>query len=60
MITPVYLPRSIDAILLAWSRESDRKPLHLKVQMPEGELAYRLLSLPIYLAEKLQSLKSES
>jgi hypothetical protein len=25
----------------------------LKVQMPEGELAYRLLSLPVYLAEKL-------
>lgn len=23
------------------------------MQMPEGELAYRLLSLPVYLAEKL-------
>ncbi len=31
---------------------------HLKVRMPEGELSYRLLSLPIYLAEKLQALDS--
>lgn len=30
----------------------------LKVQMPEGELAYRLLSVPLYLAEKLQALES--
>jgi hypothetical protein len=30
----------------------------LKVQMPEGELAYRLLSLPIYLAEKLPALET--
>jgi len=30
----------------------------LKVQMPEGELAYRLLSLPLYVAEKLQALES--
>ena len=29
----------------------------LKVQMPEGELAYRLLSLPVYLAEKLPALE---
>jgi hypothetical protein len=28
----------------------------LKVRMPEGELAYRLLSLPVYLAEKLPAL----
>ncbi len=28
----------------------------LKVQMPEGELAYRLLSLPVYVAEKLPAL----
>jgi uncharacterized protein len=27
----------------------------LKVQMPEGELAYRLLSLPVYLAEKVHA-----
>lgn len=26
--------------------------------MPEGELAYRLLSLPVYLAEKLPDLES--
>jgi uncharacterized protein len=31
----------------------------LKVQMPEGELAYRLLSLPVYLAEKVPALGSE-
>lgn len=30
---------------------------HLKVQMPEGELSYRLLSLPLYLAEKLPALE---
>jgi predicted AAA+ superfamily ATPase len=30
----------------------------LKVQMPEGELSYRLLSLPVYLAEKLPALES--
>lgn len=29
----------------------------LKVQMPDGELAYRLLSLPVYLAEKLPTLE---
>jgi predicted AAA+ superfamily ATPase len=29
----------------------------LKVKMPEGELDYRLLSLPLYLAEKLPALK---
>ncbi len=29
----------------------------LTVRMPEGELAYRLLSLPVYLAEKLQALE---
>ena len=29
----------------------------LKVRMPEGELDYRLLSLPLYLAEKLPDLK---
>ena len=26
--------------------------------MPEGELSYRLLSLPVYLAEKLPALES--
>jgi uncharacterized protein len=30
----------------------------LDVKMPEGELAYRLLSVPIYLAEKLTALES--
>jgi uncharacterized protein len=29
----------------------------LKVRMPEGELAYRLLSLPAYLAEKLPAME---
>jgi uncharacterized protein len=29
----------------------------LTVRMPEGELAYRLLSLPLYLAEKLPALE---
>ena len=29
----------------------------LTVRMPEGELAYRLLSLPLYLAEKLPDLE---
>jgi uncharacterized protein len=29
----------------------------LTVRMPEGDLAYRLLSLPVYLAEKLQALE---
>ena len=28
----------------------------LTVRMPEGEFAYRLLSLPLYLAEKLPAL----
>jgi predicted AAA+ superfamily ATPase len=32
---------------------------HLKVQMAEGELAYRLLSVPIYLAEKLATLEPD-
>jgi len=31
----------------------------LTVRMPEGELAYRLLSLPLYLAEKLPALEIE-
>jgi hypothetical protein len=63
----MYLPRNIDAILLDWTREADRKPLVLRgarqtdeqltVRMPEGELAYRLLSLPVYLAEKLPALE---
>jgi hypothetical protein len=29
----------------------------LTVRMPEGELSYRLLSLPLYLAEKLPALE---
>ena len=38
MIPGVYLPRSIDAVLLAWSREeADRKPLVLRGARQTGK-----------------------
>ncbi len=37
MIAGVYLPRSIDATLLTWSREADRKPLVLRGARQTGK-----------------------
>jgi predicted AAA+ superfamily ATPase len=38
-IQAVYIPRNIDAVLLAWSREADRKPLVLRGARQTGKTA---------------------
>jgi hypothetical protein len=37
MIVAMYLPRNIDATLLAWTREADRKPLVLRGARQTGK-----------------------
>src|SRR5436190_320403 len=39
MMGTMYLPRHIDAVLLDWSREADRKPLVLRGARQTGKTA---------------------